>query len=453
MPDKATDLKNALVEVPILESVIEFRGSQRNPVRRVVFSGFQIAHTASTYLTHYEAPSRGDWTLHRGGAVFAQGAEDCTIEECFFDAVGGNAVFINNYNRRIRVSGNKFTEAGDSAVCLVGTKASVQGTQRPMPTENRISNNLIHDCGIFGKQIAGVFVSISEKNTIDHNLIYNMPRAGICINDGCGGGNVIEFNKIHHAVLETSDHGPFNSWDRGRYWCLQQSHGPANVSHGAGNVREDMVYVNIIRNNHFREQRGWGIDLDDGSSNYHVYNNLCLGISIKLREGDFRLVENNIFYHPANPPGFHVGYEHNHDRFVRNIIVTDTRFEGPDIDINFKMGRGRGAIYQVIFPPTRGSILAELDYNLFFNDVGEFLAAVRPRGETVDTRYDLTSWQARGYDRHSIYADPQFVDPKNGDFSLKPSSPANHLGFRSFDVKNAGLQPDFRHQWQTQLSI
>ena len=140
---------------------------------------------------------------------------------------------------------------------------------------------------------------------------------------------------------------------RERYWCLQQSHGPANVSHGAGNVRKDTVYVNAIRNNYFYEQRGWGIDLDDGSSNYHVYNNLCVGISIKLREGDFRLVENNIFDHPANPPGFHAGYEHNHDRFVKNITVTDPGFDHPDIDINFKMGLASGA-FTKLFSHQRG---------------------------------------------------------------------------------------------------
>jgi Right handed beta helix region len=448
MPDAATDLTSALVEVPFLENVIEFRGSERNPVRGIALSGFRIAHSASTYLAHYETPARGDWTIHRGGTVFAEGAEDCTIEKCFFDAVGGNAVFINNYNRRIRVWGNKVTGAGDSAVCLVGHKDSVQGTQRPVPADNTISNNLIHDCGFFGKQIAGVFISVSEKNTVAHNLIYNMPRAGICINDGWGGGNVIEFNKIHRTVLETSDHGPFNSWGRERYWCLQQSHGPANVSHGAGNVRDDTVYVNTIRNNYFHERRGWGIDLDDGSSNYHVYNNLCVGISIKLREGDYRLVENNIFYQPANPPGFHVGYENNHDRFVRNIIVTNSKFEQPNIDINFSLGHANGALCQVIFPPAKGPILQELDYNLYFNDVAEFFVAVRPRGETVDTRYDLAAWQALGYDKHSAYANPQFVDPENEDFTVKPQSLAIQLGFRNFDVRNAGLRPDFPRQWQ-----
>lgn len=446
LPAEDIDLASAVVEVPILDRVIEFRGSQRNPVRQITFSGFRIAHTASTFLAQYEAPSRGDWTLHRGGAVFLEGAEDCSIQNCFFDAVGGNGVFINDYSRRIRLYGNRFTGAGDSAVCLVGTASLVQGSQWPFPAENTISNNLIHDCGAFGKQVAGVFISISEKNTVSHNLIYNMPRAGICINDGWGGGHILEFNKIYDTVLETKDHGPFNSWGRGEYWCAQQSHG--SVSHGAGNVRQMTKWPILIRNNYFQDNHEWGIDLDDGSSNTHVYNNLCVGISIKLREGDYRLVENNTFVHPANPPGLHVGYEYNHDRFVRNIIVTSTKFDRPALDINFQKGKAKGDVYQVIFPPLKGPVLQEIDYNVFFNDVGEFYATVTPRGSKRGIRYTLDQWRKLGFDQHSVYADPIFVDPDKGDYHVKPESPAIKLGFKNFDVEKVGLLPDFPEQWR-----
>jgi hypothetical protein len=446
LPAEGIDLKVAVIEVPVLEQVVEFRGAQLDPVRQITLSGFRIAHTASTYLAHYEAPSRGDWNIHRGGAVFIEGAEDCRVEKCFFDAVGGNGVFINDYNRRITVYGSKFVEAGDSAVCLVGSKKSIQGTQHPYPAENTVTNNLIHDCGIFGKQIAGVFISISAKNTVSHNHIYNLPRAGICLNDGWAGGHIIEFNKIHHTVLETKDHGPFNSWGRESFWCLQQSH--YSVSHGAGEVKDDTPYVIEIRNNFFQDDHEWGIDLDDGSSNTHVYNNVCVGMSVKLREGDYRLVENNIFVHPANPPGFHVGYEYNHDRFIRNIIVTSTKFDRPALDINFTKGAAKADTYQVIFPPLKGHIMQEIDYNVFFNDIGEFHASILPRGSHTTVRHTLEEWRAMGFDKHSVYADPLFVDSGKGDYRLKPDSPALSLGFKNFDVSAAGLLPDFPEQWK-----
>ena len=50
--------------------------------------------------TSKEPLLRSDWTIYRGGAVLFHGAEDCTVADCEFDQLGGNAVFVNNYNRR-----------------------------------------------------------------------------------------------------------------------------------------------------------------------------------------------------------------------------------------------------------------------------------------------------------------------------------------------------------------
>lgn len=438
MPEEGIDLDTALIEVPVLEKVIEFKGSQNTPVKNITFSGFRISHTASTYLKEYEATSLGDWSIHRGGTVLLDGTEDCTIENCFFDAVGGNAIFVNNYNRRMQIVGNIVTEAGDSGICIVGSKHFTIGSNQKYPAEITISNNLIHDIGIFGKQTAGIFISISRDNIISHNHMYNLPRAAICINDGTWGGHIIEFNDIHDTVRETGDHGPFNSWGRERFWCLQQSHGP--VSHEAGDVKLDCRNPVVIRNNRFKDVKGWGIDLDDGSSNYHVYNNLCIGISIKLREGDYRLVENNIFINGANPPGFHIGYEYNHDRFVRNIIVVNSKFDTPEVDINFEKGKSAGNIYEIIGPPLQGPWLDEMDNNLFFSDIGMFKATVhfRPLGCRSENLI-LEEWQGLGLDKNSIYADPMFMDYEQGDFRLKPESPAFKIGFVEFDMNSFGL--------------
>jgi hypothetical protein len=41
-----------------------------------------------------------------------------------------------------------------------------------------------------------------------------------------------------------------------------------------------------------------------------------------------------------------------------------------------------------------------------------------------------------------LAADPLFVDPENGDFRLKPNSPALRMGFVPFDLRKVGLRPD-----------
>lgn len=439
IPEEGIDLNEALVEAPRLTQLVEFRGRQNQTISHIEFTGFRFAHSKATFLEEYEAPSLGDWTIFRGGALYFEGAEDCAIRDCFFDAPGGNAVFINHYNRRITVAHNRITQCGDSAICVVGSKQHSIGSNHKYPAKIKISNNVIHDIGIFGKQTAGVFISVSRDNLVSHNHIYNTPRSAICLNDGTWGGHIIEYNDIHNTVQETGDHGPFNSWGRERFWCLQQSHGP--LSHGAGDVKLDCRKTVIIRNNRFEDYKGWGIDLDDGSSNFHVYNNLCIGISIKLREGDYRLIENNIFINGANPPGFHIGYENNHDRFIRNIIVMNSAFDNPEVDINFNKGKSEGKIYEIIGHPLKGPLMEEINHNLFYNDRGCFMAAIhfRPLG-SLQKDYSLEDWQKLGYDKDSLYADPGFVNFDKGDYRLNVDSPAFKLGFTEFELASIGVR-------------
>jgi hypothetical protein len=65
-----------------------------------------------------------------------------------------------------------------------------------------------------------------------------------------------------------------------------------------------------------------GLDLDDGTSNFHVYDNLCVGMAISIREGDFRTVKNNIIIDPVVPFAIHYGFDNNNDIVRRNIIYT-----------------------------------------------------------------------------------------------------------------------------------
>jgi len=458
-PPQGIDPQKALIEASCLKQLIEFRGTKDNPVRHITFSALRFAHSDPVFLEQWEIPSHGDWSIYRGGAAYFDGAEDCAIKECFFDAVGGTAVFGNNHLRRIKISDNVFIESGDSAVVLAGKshlnfnktiqcqyckKMYPWGWGKPKDEYNaecEISNNLIHDIGVFSKQCAGVCLSMGMKNTVGHNHIYNTPRAAININDGCWGGHVVEFNDLHHTQLETHDHGPFNSWGREPYWCFVQSHGPA--SHPAGDVKKYSPNTTVIRNNYFHwaSPRSSGIDLDDGSSNYHIYNNVCVGEPIKLREGDYRTVENNIVINPvAHSFTTHVCYEGNHDRIARNIIVCNYTCGSPEIDLAFR--EGKPLLWGVLMP-NQGRWAEELDYNIYFSGKGPFVADFTTRnGERK--MYNWDEWRRLGYyDEHSIVADPMFMDPANGDFRVKPESPALKLGFKNFPMDQFGLRQPF----------
>lgn len=436
IPEKGVDLEKSTIEVPVFEQIIQFLGDQYNPVQHISLEGFRFAHTTSTFMEQYSIPSGSDWAIYRGGAVFMEGAEYCTIKNCWFDAVGGNAIFMNNYNRANKVIGSKFTEVGESAICFVGSLEFTNGTNRAFSYDCQAYNNLIHDCGYYGKQVAGVYISRAKRITVSHNLIYNMPRAGICIGDGTWGGHVIEFNHMHDCIRETWDHGPFNSWGREAYWCLLHSHGESIffAPHPAGKVLIWAMEPVIVRNNYIHGNVGYdggyrqGLDLDDGSSNFHVYNNVCVDMAISIREGDYRTVENNIIINPVVPFGVHVGNPGNNDIIRRNIIITDND------------------IYYMNDAPAEYPVIKELNENIYYHPTPGWgdrtTISVNPRGEKLK-RYTFHGWQEAGYDKKSVVVDkPVLYDYKKGDFRVLPDSPVKEIGFKDIDT-SWGLTNDF----------
>lgn len=66
----------------------------------------------------------------------------------------------------------------------------------------------------------------------------------------------------------------------------------------------------------------------------------------------------------------------------------------------------------------------------------------------VEALDEWESWKQNGFDRHSIVADPMFVDPAADDYRLKPGSPAEKIGFQPIPVDRIGPYRDsLRASW------
>ncbi len=423
-PPEGLDLKTAKIEAVRLTHLVRFNGSPRQPVRFITIKGLTFRHAARTFMDNKEPLLRSDWTIYRGGAVLFSGAEDCTLEDCFLDQLGGNAVFLGMFNRRVAIRGCHIARAGANGVAFVGDPNAVRSPlfeyssrqklkdidRTPGPkTDNYPVNCVVEDCLIYltgrvEKQTSPVQIAMSRAITVRHCSIYDVPRAGINIGDGCWGGHLIEFCDVFDTVRETGDHGSFNSWGRDRYWGLEDV--DLNTV-TLGELKDlpllDTVEPVIIRNNRWRCDHGWDIDLDDGSSNYQISNNLCLNGGIKLREGFHRTCQNNIMVNNSFNP--HVWYKNSRDIFRRNIVFAD---------------------YRPIRVPTPWG--KECDFNLLHKPGLTEPAPAAPLQ------------QKSGLDANSIIADALFVNPARGDYRVDQNSPALKLGFNNFPMDRFGVR-------------
>ena len=81
-----------------------------------------------------------------------------------------------------------------------------RGGEQPRGT--LVSRNLVREIGIWQKQSSFYFQAVAAQTTLRGNVHFNGPRAGINLNDGFGGGDVLEGNLIANCVRESGDHGP-----------------------------------------------------------------------------------------------------------------------------------------------------------------------------------------------------------------------------------------------------
>ncbi|MFD1143327.1 peptide-binding protein [Larkinella insperata] len=416
LPPAGFNPATATIEVSRLKSLLELKGSPDKPLQQVTVRGIRFVQAERTFMEPYEPLLRSDWMMYRGAAVFLENTETCRIEDCEFTALGGNAVMLSRYNRKSAVEGCHFHDIGASAISFVGDSSAVrspvfqyekfvpygQMDLKPgpkngqYPTECVAANNLIYRIGQLEKQSAGVQIAMASGILVRHNSIYQVPRAGINIGDGTWGGHVLEFNDVFDTVLETGDHGSFNSWGRDRFWHPNRRTMDSLVAVHPELIRLDAQKTTVIRNNRFRCDHGWDIDLDDGSSNYHIYNNVLLNGGLKFREGFYRTAENNILINNSFHP--HVWFANSGDVFRKNIVMRP---------------------YAPIGITEWGK---DVDSNLFLDQTALQMA------------------QKAGTDAHSAFGDPAFVQPERGNYRVNAGSPALKIGFVNFPMDQFGVQ-------------
>jgi parallel beta-helix repeat protein len=387
LPKPGEDPRQVEVIAPRLAYAVRFEGDPQKQewVEHVRLQGLAFMHTEWSLPPESAGASQASHNVP--GAIWWQGARSCALRDCTIAHIGSYAVELVAGCERNTIKGNTMADLGAGGV-KVG----------PGSSRTTIADNEIGDGGHIFHSAVGVWIGNSGRNQVIYNHIHDFDYTGVSVGWTWGYGpsdavgNRIEYNHIHHV-------GRGMLSDLGGIYTL-------GVSPGT------ILRNNLIHDSWAATYGGWGIYLDEGSTNI--------------------LVENNVVYR-TKTGGFHQHY--GRENMIRNNVfalgkemqITRSR-EEEHRSFSFE----RNIVYW-----TEGALLSGTwkNGNFFFDDNVYFQADGRP---FAFGPYSLEQWRELGMDVHSIIADPEFVDPAHDDFALKADSPALALGFKPIDISQVG---------------
>lgn len=393
---------NTVVVAPVAQRLIEIAGSAEAPVTHLHFKDLHFAH--ANYAFGPDAPN----ATYNGlgstlgpnivpGAFLADGWQQSRIEGCIFSQLAGYAVELRFHCSEVTLTHNEMTVLGAGGV-VIG---------KDLTTTNHhidIDNNWIHDGGTLFPGTIPIRLGRTSNNSVTHNEVSDFYLSGISAGDSLNydpstaSDNLIAYNHVHHL-------GPGMLSDMGGIYTTGVSPGTE--------IRNNLVHDVFHAPGGYG---GWGIYLDEGSSETVVRDNVVHSTSsggFHLHYGRDNLVENNIF-------------AWSHSRQIERTRAEPEPRESLNVQRNiFYFTNGLGFAGNWLDKKYR------FDYNTYWAVGADDF--VFPFGA-------FANWQAEGFDTHGRLLDPQFADPEAFDFSLPPTSPAVvQTGFAPIDVSGVGL--------------
>ena len=395
-PEPKEDMSRAEAVASHLKQLLLFEGDAANNqfVSHIELRGLTFSYTDWSLPATGYADMQAAYNI--SAAVEGRGARSCTIEKCRFIHLGGYAVALGEGSQEDRIAGNEMTDLGAGGV-KIGDPKIPTGKQTET-SGNQITDNHIHDIGIVYPAAVGVWIGQSSNNIVAHNEINDTYYTAISVGWTWGygptaaRGNLIEFNNLH-------DIGRGMLSDMGCIYTLGVE---------PGTVERNNVCHDVSR----YKYGGWGIYTDEGSSDILIEDNVvyrCEDGGFHQHYGKANVVRNNIFA-LGTTAQIRRSREENHlsFTFTHNIVYWK---DGKLLDGTWKNNQFRFA------------------NNIYYN-VGE--------GPVEFAQWSFKDWQGRGQDVDSLIANPLFVDPEQGDFTLETGSPALKIGFKPICISKAG---------------
>jgi hypothetical protein len=202
------DLSAAAVELPVLETLVDIRGTATQPVTKLRFSGLTFTgatwtepsgpdgyvadqggfHLIGTdHTPNYTGHDNLNWTRTPGNISVRFGT-DLQFDRNTFANLGAVGLDFVVGGQRNRVTSNIFRDISSAAVQIggVGLDDARPPAANFIARDNTLSNNHIYRAGRDYVDAAGVMIGYAQRTSILHNTIIDVPWSGVSIGWGWG---------------------------------------------------------------------------------------------------------------------------------------------------------------------------------------------------------------------------------------------------------------------------
>lgn len=384
------------VEVSVSSRLVEMKGATN-----VVFSGITFRQSRNTAMT-------------------MDGCSNCRVEDCDFIGAGGYGVIIRD-GFNCGVSGGEFTDLGGGGVALV------DGNRKTLiPSGHYVEDATIHAIGRRYRMYRPAVWLIGVGQRASHNHIYDAPHSAILY---FGNDLTISYNNIHEVCKEANDCGALYT---GR----------------SGLLRGNAIHYNFIHQIlGFAGNFCRTVYLDDGFAADDIYGNVFWQVpwGIFIGGAQDNNIHNNIFVDCPQAVFIDdrgMGWMRSHidgrlNQFKTTGMNYGCKIAEPPYSVKYPELL-EAYTKKDLHQPFGNSIV----HNIFWKGDGSFIKKVEKR-EASDDWWFKNAVQKCPKDiikvaDNLVNVDPMFVDFANGDFSLKPESPAFGIGFKVIPFKEIG---------------
>ena len=207
IPRPGENLASADVELPVLEVLLEGRGTMEQPISHIRFEGLTFSY--ATWLgpnssNGYVSDQSGFHLTGAGhqpnvighdpdvvrttGNVQFRFAHHITFRSNVFAHLGGAGLDFDTGSQGNTITDNLFQDISAAAVQLGGVSTIDHHPVHPhqVTSDNVISNNFIREIGQEFVDAAGIYIGFTRRTLISHNTISDVPWAGIAMGWGWG---------------------------------------------------------------------------------------------------------------------------------------------------------------------------------------------------------------------------------------------------------------------------